>query len=179
MTPRTARTSGAHAQVALGDRQIGLNYEAVRRRHDGPSTSAFRRPRTRRGRSSESKAGKASTGGSLALARVADASNNASVPTGVFEGNALGREKRVEALAGAELVDLCDELLAPIPFSCRSASCGTCQVEVLEGAVLLEAPSELERELLDLLAGPANNRLACQARIRGEPGLIRLRPVRT
>ena len=101
------------------------------------------------------------------------------MPTVVFEGNALGREKRVEASAGAELVDFCDELLAPIPFSCRSASCGTCQVEVLEGAVLLEAPTELERELLDLLAGPENNRLACQARSRGEPGLIRLRPVGT
>jgi len=99
------------------------------------------------------------------------------VPTIVFEGNAIGREKRVEAPDGGELVDVCDEVLAPIPFSCRSASCGTCQVEILEGAELLEAPGDLERELLELLAGPANNRLACQARVRGQDGLIRLKPV--
>lgn len=101
------------------------------------------------------------------------------MPTIVFEGNAIGREKRAEAPDAGELVDVCDEVLAPIPFSCRSASCGTCQVEILEGAELLEAPSELERELLELLGGPENNRLACQARFRQSAGLIRLKPVGT
>lgn len=95
----------------------------------------------------------------------------------VFQGNSIGREKRVEAEEGAELVDICDEVLAPVPFSCRSASCGTCQVEVLEGAELLEAPGPEERELLDLLAGPANNRLACQAKLGKRSGVIRLKPV--
>lgn len=94
----------------------------------------------------------------------------------VFEGNALGREKRIEAPAGAELVDLCDETLAPIAFSCRSASCGTCQVEVVQGAELLEAPSEVERELLEVLGHPDNVRLACQAKVRAGHGLVRLRP---
>jgi hypothetical protein len=30
---------------------------------------------------------------------------------------------------------------------------------------------------LALLQGPPENRLACQARVRGVPGLIRLRPI--
>jgi ferredoxin len=98
------------------------------------------------------------------------------VPTVVFEGNALGREKRIQAAAGAELVDLCDEVLAPIAFSCRSASCGTCQIEVVEGADLLEAPSPVERELLELVGGAEHVRLACQARVGAGDGLIRIRP---
>ncbi|MFO0567670.1 MAG: 2Fe-2S iron-sulfur cluster-binding protein [Polyangiaceae bacterium] len=101
------------------------------------------------------------------------------MPSIVFEGNAIGREKRGEAPDGGELIDLCDELLAPVPFSCRSASCGTCQVEILEGSELMEPPNDAERELLELLAGPPQNRLACQARVKQGPGLVRLRPVGT
>ncbi|MBK7580666.1 MAG: 2Fe-2S iron-sulfur cluster binding domain-containing protein [Myxococcales bacterium] len=99
------------------------------------------------------------------------------MPRVVFEGNAIGREKSLELAGPAELVDICDELLAPVPFSCRSASCGTCQVEIVEGAELLEPPGEVEAELLGILGGPEHNRLACQARVRGGPGLIRLKPV--
>jgi ferredoxin len=97
------------------------------------------------------------------------------VPTIEFLGNGFGSTKRVESEAGGPLVDLCDEVLAPIPFSCRSASCGTCHVEVLEGAELLEPPEPPEEELLMLLGGKGTSRLACQARVRAESGLIRLR----
>jgi ferredoxin len=99
------------------------------------------------------------------------------VPTIEFCANAIGRSKLVEAPAGGELVDICDHFLAPIPFSCRSASCGTCQVEVVEGALHLEPPSPEETELLKLLGGEGTHRLACQARVRPGPGLIRLRAV--
>jgi 2Fe-2S ferredoxin len=99
------------------------------------------------------------------------------VPTIVFLANVLGREKRVEAPDGGNLVDICDDVFAPIPFSCRSASCATCQVEVIDGAEWLEPPSAEERELLQLLQGPAENRLACQARVRPGIGLVRLRPI--
>jgi ferredoxin len=99
------------------------------------------------------------------------------VPTLEFLANAIGRKKQVEAPAGGELVDICDDCLAPIPFSCRSASCGTCHVQVLEGAELLEPPSAEEAELLSVLGGKGVLRLACQARVRAGPGLIRLRPV--
>ncbi len=99
------------------------------------------------------------------------------MPTLEFLANSIGRLKRVEAPEGGELVEICDEFLAPIPFSCRSATCGTCHVEVLAGGELLEPPEAKERELLELLGGQGEHRLACQARVRPGPGLVRLRAV--
>jgi 2Fe-2S ferredoxin len=99
------------------------------------------------------------------------------VPTIEFCANSIGRSKRVEAPDGGDLVDICDHYLAPIPFSCRSASCGTCQVEVVEGSEYLEPPSPEETELLQLLGGEGSHRLACQARVHPGPGLVRLRAV--
>jgi 2Fe-2S ferredoxin len=99
------------------------------------------------------------------------------VPTIEFCANSIGRTKRVEAPEGGELVDICDHYLAPIPFSCRSASCGTCHVAVLEGAEWFEPPAEEEAELLQLLGGEGPHRLACQARLRAGDGLVRLRAV--
>ena len=101
----------------------------------------------------------------------------AEVPTVEFLASAVGRLKRVEVEEGGELVDICDEHLAPIPFSCRSASCGTCHVQVLEGAELLDPPRSDEAELLNLLGGDGHHRLACQARVRSGPGVLRLRSV--
>jgi len=94
----------------------------------------------------------------------------------VFVANRFGAEKRIEAPEGGELVDICDRHFAPIPFSCRSASCGTCHVEILEGEELLAPPEEQEEELLDILGGEGETRrLACQARVKPGPGLIRIR----
>lgn len=83
----------------------------------------------------------------------------------------------VEAPPGARLVDLCDENAAPVPFSCRSASCGTCRIDVLEGAELLEPPRDEELDVLDIFGDdPSRRRLACQARVRQGSGLIRVKP---
>ncbi len=98
------------------------------------------------------------------------------MPVIEFCGGALGRDKRVDAPDGGDLLDICDEHYAPVPFSCRSASCATCQIEVLEGQELLDAPEPAEVELLELLGGPENNRLACQARVRAGAGLVRIKP---
>jgi len=97
------------------------------------------------------------------------------VPTIEFLGNGFGPKKTVEADDGGALVDICDEHFAPVPFSCRSASCGTCHVDVLDGMELLDEPEPLEQELLDLLGGSGGSRLACQAQVRPGPGLVRLR----
>lgn len=83
----------------------------------------------------------------------------------------------MDAPQGGALVDLCDAHYAPVPFSCRSATCGTCHVMVLEGEELLEPPNEAEAELLMILGGPEKSRLACQAVVRGVPGKLRVRPV--
>jgi ferredoxin len=97
------------------------------------------------------------------------------LPTIEFLGNGFGAPKTVEAPEGGALVDLCDEHFAPVPFSCRSASCGTCHTEVLTGIELFTPAEPEEQELLDLLGGGETSRLACQAHVRPGPGLIRLK----
>jgi ferredoxin len=83
----------------------------------------------------------------------------------------------LQAGAGARLLDLCDEASAGVPFSCRSASCGTCRVDVLEGADLLEPPADEELDVLDLFGDdPTRCRLACQIRLRDGEGRLRVRP---
>ena len=97
----------------------------------------------------------------------------------VFESVESGAATvEAEAPPGTRLVDLCDERGAPVPFSCRSASCGTCRIDVLEGAELLEPPRDEELDVLDIFGDdPARRRLACQAQVRAESGRIRVRPV--
>jgi ferredoxin len=97
------------------------------------------------------------------------------MPTIVFEGNALGPTLRVEEPEGGALVDICDDHEAPVPFSCRGASCATCRVLVIEGAALFEAPGDAERDLLDVFGNVPNQRLACSARVVAGEGLVRLR----
>jgi ferredoxin len=84
-----------------------------------------------------------------------------------------------DAPEGAALVDLCDEHRAPVPFSCRSAVCATCRIDVLEGADLLDPPLDEELDILDSFADdPTQRRLACQARVRAGSGRVRVRPAR-
>ena len=83
-----------------------------------------------------------------------------------------------DAPDGARLVDLCDDRGAAVPFSCRSASCGTCRIDVLEGAELLDAPRDEELDILDIFGDdPGRRRLACQARVGAGTGRVRVRAV--
>ncbi len=84
----------------------------------------------------------------------------------------------LDANDGGPLVDLCDENATPVPFSCRSASCGTCRVDVLEGMDQLLAAEDEELDILDVFGDdPKKRRLACQAKMRPGTGLLRIRPV--
>ncbi|HEX2735425.1 MAG TPA: 2Fe-2S iron-sulfur cluster-binding protein [Polyangiaceae bacterium] len=98
------------------------------------------------------------------------------MPKLVVLENAVGPERETELPEGGELVDAADEARLPIPFSCRSATCATCLIEIVEGAEHLEPPNDYERELLEILAGPPENRLACQARVRAGAGVLKVRP---
>ncbi len=105
------------------------------------------------------------------------------MPTVVFLSAAAAPVEllRADAPEGGSLGDLCDETAAPIPFSCRSASCGTCRVRVLRGAELLLPPEDDERELLAIFGVSSSSaapvqRLACQVRMRKGPGCIIIRP---
>ena len=61
-----------------------------------------------------------------------------------------------EVTDGTQIAEICEK--AGIPFSCNSGVCGTCQIEVLEGADNL---GELNQEEKDL-GMDRNNRLGCQ-----------------
>ncbi len=76
---------------------------------------------------------------------------------------------------GTRLVDVTDDHpQSAVPYACRSASCGTCRVRVLEGAEGLAAPEEDELDVLDLFGDdPARVRLCCQIRLeRDVPRLV-------
>jgi ferredoxin len=98
------------------------------------------------------------------------------MPTVIFEqpeGCAQG-PLVVAVPEGGALVDVCDDHAAPVPFSCKSASCGTCRIEILEGEAELLAAADDELDVLDIFAmSPPRYRLACQAKMK--PGLATLR----
>lgn len=81
----------------------------------------------------------------------------------------------MDAPEGGPLVDLCDDVEAPVPFSCRGASCGTCRVDVIDGLDFFEPPAGSEAEVLAILGSPAHQRLACAARLLPGPGLVIVR----
>ena len=71
-----------------------------------------------------------------------------------------------EVTDGTQIAEFCEK--AGIPFSCNSGVCGTCQIEVQEGA---ENLGELNKEELDL-GMDRNNRLGCQCVIKG--GIVKV-----
>jgi adenylate cyclase len=97
------------------------------------------------------------------------------MPTVLFEGNLFGEDCEVDVPEGGPLVDICDDATAPVPFSCRGATCGTCRVEIVEGLAMLEPPEPAEEELLAIFGDPPRFRLACQAKLKKGAGLVRLR----
>ena len=98
------------------------------------------------------------------------------MPTVTFESSDGAIKKTVEAPDGGALADLCDDHEAPIPFSCRSASCATCHIEVLEGEDALLPPEDEELDVLDAICStPPRFRLACCAKLRPGPGKVVVR----
>jgi ferredoxin len=92
----------------------------------------------------------------------------------IMESSAGERAVEIDAAPGSALVDLVDDHNGPIPFSCRSAACGTCRIHVLEGAEQLAPAAQDEIELLDVYDHvPPLIRLTCQAKLG--PGATRVR----
>ncbi|MEO7327526.1 MAG: 2Fe-2S iron-sulfur cluster-binding protein [Minicystis sp.] len=96
------------------------------------------------------------------------------MPTIAIAKSTLGPAVAGEVRERERLLDVCDRLRAPVSFSCRSATCGTCLVDILEGEALLDPAGPEEREVLALFEATPSQRLACQAVIRAEPGAIRM-----
>lgn len=94
------------------------------------------------------------------------------------DGDALELPDEAIPAEGLPLLSLAEQGLISIESSCRAASCGTCLIEVLEGAEHLSAVGRAERNLLEVLVprGGPEARLACQARVRARgPGRCVLR----
>jgi ferredoxin len=78
-----------------------------------------------------------------------------------------------EVKPGTALVDTCDEHPeAEVPFSCRSASCGTCRVRVKKGAELLSKAKDDELDVLEVFGDGKDVRLCCQVVVEREGELI-------
>lgn len=97
------------------------------------------------------------------------------MPTLTFEACSLGPALSVDAPEGGDLADLCDKHRAPVAFDCRSCSCATCRVELVEGEALVEPAADDELDLLEQMHEPPRRRLACQVKVKPGPGVLRLR----
>ena len=64
-----------------------------------------------------------------------------------------------EVTDGDRIDAICEN--AGIPFSCNSGVCGTCQIEIIEGAKSLNELNDEENDL----GMDRNNRLSCQCSI--------------
>jgi len=74
----------------------------------------------------------------------------------------------VEAPAGTPLQRIADAAGADITFGCRTGSCGTCRVRVTEGLGHCGVPGPEERDFLEGLDAPPDQRLACQVVVQGD-----------
>ncbi|MBX3186638.1 MAG: (2Fe-2S)-binding protein [Labilithrix sp.] len=98
------------------------------------------------------------------------------MPTVTFESSDGKLSKTVPAPDGGSVADLCDDHEAPIPFSCRSASCATCHIEVLEGQDAFQPPESEELDVLEAIDSAAPRfRLACCAKLKPGSAVVRVR----
>ena len=85
--------------------------------------------------------------------------------------------------AGEALRDVCDDLRAAVPFACRDARCGTCLVEIVQGAGSLSALGDDEALVLSTLGRAEGSRpryrLACRVILEGDEDVVlRTSPLR-
>lgn len=70
---------------------------------------------------------------------------------------------------GTQLIDITDEHPdSGVPFSCRSASCGSCRVRVEKGAEALAKPEDDELDVLEIFNDSKDVRLCCQMKLETE-----------
>ncbi len=74
-------------------------------------------------------------------------------------------EQTDESIAGSTLLAISGRMKHPIASGCSDSSCGTCRVEVLEGAANLTDQEARERGALKENGYPTTLRLACRAEL--------------
>lgn len=76
----------------------------------------------------------------------------------IFDHNS----EEIELPDGSPIAEACEE--GGVPFACTEGVCGTCVIEVKEGAENLSSPTQEEKDFLG--DGTCDERLACQCRIK-------------
>lgn len=74
----------------------------------------------------------------------------------------------VEVPQGTSLPSVVEAAGADVTFGCKSGTCGTCRVRVVEGLENLSPATAEERDFLTSLEAPSDERLGCQFRILGD-----------
>jgi ferredoxin len=76
-----------------------------------------------------------------------------------------GDEQSTTGPAGSTVLAVSGRMRHPIASGCSDSSCGTCRVEVLEGAENLGAADDRERATLRASGHPEHYRLTCRAEL--------------
>lgn len=74
-------------------------------------------------------------------------------------------EQTANGPAGSTVLAVSGRMRNPIASGCSDSSCGTCRVEVLEGAENLAPPDDRERATLRASGHPDHYRLTCRAEL--------------
>lgn len=71
-------------------------------------------------------------------------------------------DEEIDLADDSPIAEYCEE--AGVPFACTEGVCGTCVIEVKEGAENLSEPTQEEVDFLG--EGTCDERLACQCKIK-------------
>ena len=88
--------------------------------------------------------------------------------------NGEGRELSYSQDVGMTLLMASGNLEVPIATGCSDASCGTCRIEVLEGAACLSQKVKAESDTLKANGHSIEMRLSCTA-MGVRPGTVKVR----
>lgn len=78
----------------------------------------------------------------------------------------LNSSQCIEANSGSTFLEVADRI--PLKFGCKRGECGTCAIEVLEGAENLTKVTPEEVETLQRKGLGPGCRLACQCAVNGD-----------
>ena len=92
----------------------------------------------------------------------------------LFVSNGEGRDLSYTQDVGTTLLMASGNMEVPIATGCSDATCGTCRVEVLEGAACLSQKVKAESDTLKANGHSIDMRLACTA-MGVRPGTVKVR----
>lgn len=85
----------------------------------------------------------------------------------VFDSNSDHAETEVVTASESKLalLDQLEDLGFTLPFGCRSGTCGSCRVKVVEGLDLLRPSGPIEQDTLRNCRDEESVRLSCRAQV--------------